>query len=68
MTDFSVDFELLPRNEIQTGFVLEPRSEMGATFELNILAEGPQGPIGPEGPRGPVGPPGQDAKIIIRRL
>jgi len=58
--------------ELEAQFELPKRSEIGATFEINIATkgdkgdpgpEGPEGPQGPKGPEGPEGPAGKDATI-----
>jgi len=58
--------------ELEAQFELPKRSEIGATFEINIATkgdkgdpgpEGPEGPQGPKGPEGPEGPKGKDATI-----
>ena len=54
--------------ELIANFELPHRSEIEATFEINIATKGDKGDTGPEGPQGPPGPQGENAKIIIRRL
>ena len=53
--------------ELQADFELPRRSDIDATFEINIATKGdkgdtgdtgPQGPEGPQGPQGPTGPAG----------
>ena len=53
--------------ELQAEFELPRRSDIEATFEINIATKGdkgdtgdtgPQGPEGPQGPQGPTGPAG----------
>ena len=57
--------------ELQAEFELPRRSDIEATFEINIATKGdkgdtgdtgPQGPEGPQGPQGPVGPQGPEGK------
>ena len=59
-------------SELEADFELVPRSEIEATFEINVAVkgdkgdqgdEGPEGPEGPRGPAGPEGPAGKDATI-----
>lgn len=40
MTDFSVEFELLKRKELEAEFELEPKKELEATFELKVTKDG----------------------------
>jgi len=57
--------------ELEAQFELPKRSEIGATFEINIATKGdkgdkgdpgPEGPQGPEGKQGPQGEPGPAGK------
>lgn len=40
MTDFTVEFELLKRKELEAEFELEPKKELEATFELKVTKDG----------------------------
>ena len=57
MTELQVDFELLPRETLEAEMSLEPRSEIDATFEINIATKGDKGD------KGDTGPAGKDATI-----
>lgn len=57
MAELQADFELLPRETLEAEMSLEPRSEVDATFQINIATKGDKGD------KGDTGPAGKDATI-----